>query len=409
MIQRKILVTALLMSGLVTSANAEFVHCVNCGTETTLQRVLSAVGQAQDRIVNAIQGSSTAQTAATSESARVVAEANTKTAAEMKKAEIQIQAVPLDPCGVTAVARGGSAASNNRPASSGRGTGTPTPTKGATSDMVDALDIANGVKPAPPQELAATIAANGACGTFAQGTLREADCKGAGFATGLSSGFPNADIKAETIFDGPQNASDIAAGVNRKLTIKPGNSTEKMAVNAFISNIAGTVPLKTLNKNEINSLNGRSYMALRDSFDASISLANKPLRDQEGLITANKTTIPIVDQMMKGQDSSYISKHLQQVFPSWRTDGISYAELLNLEASRRYLNPDWHARMAGATEKQLMVEQVEMQALQGWMQASTLERLQQIAILQGTVAGAAIRTEKLPKLTAAHQAAKLPG
>lgn len=336
----------------------------------------------------------------------MVAQANTRTAADMKNAETQIQYVPLDPCGVTAVARGGSAASRNRPAGSGRGSSAPTPTAGSTSEMSETLLVSNGEKPAPSPELAAAMAAKGACGTFAQGGLRESACRGAGFSVGVSSGFPNADIKAETLFDGPQTPADMASGVNRKLTIKSGNSPERMAVNAFVRNLETATDLRTLTATELNSEAGRNYMALRDTYDATMSMATKPLRDQESLITANKTTLPILKQLMKSEDGPFVTSYLNRVYPSWQSDGISYAQLMDLEASRRYMNEDWHVRIAGASEKQLLTEQVQMQALNGWMNASLLERLQQVAVLQGAQVGSAIRAEKMPLLIAAHKAAK---
>lgn len=395
------------------STSASAFACANCVNEVTFQlfagRLETALELSRTRIIAAIQGASTAQTTATAESAKIVADANTKTAGEMKKADIERNAVPLDPCGVTAAARGGSQASSNRPAASGRGGGggpPNTPTAGATKEMAELLAIASGDKPAPPPELAAAMAAKGACGTFAKGGVREASCKGAGFSTGVSSGFPNADIRAETLFDGPQNPNDISQGVNRKLTIKPGNSPEKTAVAAFIRNLETPVDLRTLTAKEVNSEAGRNYMALRDSYDASISLASKPLRDQESMITANALTLPILKQLLKSEDRKFIISYLDRVFPSWKTDGISYAELMNLEASRRYLNEDWHVRMAGANEKQLLAEQVQMLAFSGWTSVSMLERTQQLGIIQGASAAAAIRTEKMPMLVAAYKAAK---
>jgi hypothetical protein len=145
---------------------------------------------------------------------------------------------------------------------------------------------------------------------------------------------------------------------------------------------------------------------LRDSYDAALSMATKPVRDQESLITANKATLPVLKQLAKSEDGKYVTTVLNKTFPSWQTDGISFAQLIQLEADRRYLNEDWHVRMAAANEKQLAAEAVQLQAFNGWMQAAMLERTQQVAVIQGTAAGAALRAEKLPQLIAAHKAAK---
>lgn len=397
----------------VYSAN---VYCVNCATESTAGFILEAINRGFETLGKALQKSAEAQTTATSESAKVIADANVRTAADMRKLDVEFKSEPLDPCGVTAAASGGSQAVNNRPAGSGRGNGgggggggAPTPKAGATSDMYKALEIANGDKPAPSPEIVAAIASKGACGTFAKGTVREEACRGAGYSTELSSGFPNADIRAETLFDGPQSAEDIAAGSRRRLTIKPGDAPEKMAVNAFIRNLETPMDMRSLKAAEVNSEAGRSYMALRDSYDAAMSLSTKPLRDQEALMTANKMTLPILKQLLKSEDAAFVSGELSRTFPTWDRDGVSYAQLMSLEASRRYLNKDWHARMAGANEKQLLAEQVQMQAFNGYMQVMLLERIQQLGIIQGVAAGAAIRAEKMPLLVAAHRAAKRPG
>lgn len=381
----------------------------------TVNRVVVAVDLARERIVGAISGLSTAQTTATAESARVIADANTQTASEIKRVDAINAGEPLDPCGVTAVARGGQATSTNRPAGSGRGGGGPggggspaSPTAGATADMKKALDIANGAIPTPPPEIAAALAVSGACGTFAKGTLREASCTGAGFSPGVSSGYPNADIRAETIFDGPQSSADVALGTRRKLTISGGNSSERMAVNAFVRNLETPLDLRSLTAKELANETGRNYMAIRDSYDASMSLATKPLRDQEGLITATKDTLPILTQMMKGEDGPYISSTLDKAFPAWKTEGISMAQLMSLEANRRYMNAGWQVRMAAANDRQLLAEQVQLQAFNGFMAVALLEKMQQVAIIQGAAAGSAMRTEKMPQLVAAHRAAKLP-
>ena len=47
-----------------------------------------------------------------------------------------------------------------------------------------------------------------------------------------------------------------------------------------------------------------------------------------------------------------------------------------------------------------------MQALQIWMTAQMLERLQQIAIVQGAATGVLVREEMMPQLVAAHRAAQ---
>jgi hypothetical protein len=418
--------TALAIGAIGTSPNAAAVTVTvdcsgQCATESTLAavdrtvyKILTALGQIKNvlefKVVGAIQGNATSITTSAAENAKLMSEANVKNTQEFTKADLERKAVPLDPCSVTALAKGGREAVNTRPVGSGRGgsSGGGAPSAGGSKEMVESLAISSGSKPAPSPEIAAALSAKGACATFAQGGVRAQSCTDAGFSTGVSSGFPNADIRAETLFDGPQSVSTTNAGVvARKLTLPPGNSPERLAVAAFIRNLETPVDLRTLKKTEIDSEAGRNYIALRDSYDAAISMASKPLRDQESMMTANKLTLPILKQLLKGEDKNFITTYLNKAYPKWATDGVSIAELLQLEAARRYLNEDWHARMAAANEKQIAAEQVQLMASQNWMTAMILERQQQQAILQGTTTGAAIRQEKMPQLIAAHKAAKL--
>lgn len=215
----------------------------------------------------------------------------------MAKNDPAIKFEPVDPCSVTAAARGGAPVISNRPRSAGRGGGGAAPSAGATSDMKKTLDVAAGAQPSPSPEVAADLAAKGACGTFAKGGVREQGCRDAGFDTGLASGYPNADVRAETLFDGPQAQVDIDSGVVRKLTIAPGNFKEKMAIAAFIRNLETPLDVRTLTRAEINSEAGRNYMVFRDSYDASMSMSTKPLRNQDALVMANPTTLPVLKQL----------------------------------------------------------------------------------------------------------------
>lgn len=383
-------------------------------SEITGQRILAAVdtvsrrvSSSQEAIVKAITGATTATNTAISETGKLSSEANIRTTVEMKKAELDTAYEPLDPCGVTAAAKGGGGSASSKPSGPGRGGSTPSPTAGATKAMQETLKIANGERTNPAPEVAAALAVSGACQSFAKGTLREAACTGAGFAPSALNGHPNADVRADTIFDGPQTAANLASGATvRKLTIAPGNVNEKTAVSAFIRNLDTPVDLKTLTNAEYGSEAGRNYMALRDSYDASMSLATKPLRDQESLITANKATLPILAQMTKGEDGPYVTAELDKTYPDWRKDGISYAHLMSLESSRRYLNEKWYARIAGAGDKQIAIESLQLQAFAQWTNVAILERLQQLSILQGSSTGSLIRAEKMPLLVAAHRAAK---
>lgn len=390
------------------------VYCTNCATSSQAMGITAAIEGSRAAIVQAIQGASTAQTTATSETGRAISEANTATQAEMERLRISSRYALPDPCTMTSASRGGVSSTRSRPGGSGRGaggggdSGSASGSAGANTSMAKALEISSGSQPAPAPEIVAGMAASGACGTFASGGERARMCAGARFSTGVFSGFPNADVRAETLFDGPQTQSDMTEGVRRRLTIPPGNSPERTAVAAFIRNLETPLDLRALRPKELDSTSGRNYMASRDAYEAAMSLATKPMRDQQSLMTASASTLPVLQQMLKGLDASFVSTWLSQTYSNWRSDGISAAELLQLEAARRYMNEDWYARIVAADDHLLQIEALQLQALQVWQQNLLLERIQQGNVIAGAAAGAAIRKEKLPELVNLHKAAQLP-
>ena len=368
-----------------------------------------------NRIVKAIQGASSANTRASSENARLVSEANAVTEARMEQTRIAARYDLTDPCTVTAAGRGNVITverdrghASGRGAGGGGGMGKPPTTQGASASMQKALAISVGAEPAPPAEATASLAANGACNTFVAGGDRARNCQGAKFAMGVSSGFPNADVKAETLFDGPQSAADQVKGVVRRLSVPNNNSNERTAIASFIRNLETPLDLRALKPKELDSVAGRNYMAMRDSYEAVMSLATKPLRDQELMMLDNRENLSTVNQMLAGSDAGFVTRWLNTVYPNWSSRGISYLELMNLEAVRRYKNEAWYVRMAQEDARNLALEQVNMQALQIWQNNTMLERQQQQNILLGAIAGVLLREEKMPQMVAQHKAAQVP-
>ena len=385
------------------------VYCINCATSEQAAGIIAAITTGFANTALAIQGAAAAQTASTEAASRVVAEANAKVEQDMATSKALINYRPVDPCAATAMTNattGGAGDSmRDRGAPVGRGGGggggSAVPSAGLNESMRRAIEISKGATKAPSPEVQAALGASGACGTFVSGGARQRHCEGAGFPASPSNGHPNADVRAETLFDGPQKTDTIV----RRLTYK-GNSAEATAVEAFLRNLETPVDLRELTPAELKTDAGRNYMALRDAYEASLSLATKPARDQAMLLRANPNTKGIVEQLLQSDDGPFVRSYLARAYPNYASDGISIAELINLEAERRYKNPQWLVRMSQAPERALLQEQVQLQAVQLWMMAMLLERVQQLAVVQGNAAAGIIRTEKMPALVAAHRAAQ---
>lgn len=416
-IYRSMFVALALAGGFSNSAHALFggggrtVYCTNCATTDQADRII----ENGTRLIQAIQGASSANTRAVSENARIVAEANATTEQRMEHARIAARYDLTDPCTVTAPGRGNVVVgererghASGRGASGGGGGGRAPATSGVSTPMRDAIAISEGSRPPPEPEATAALASKGACSSFVRGGERERMCIGAKFELGLSSGLPNADVRAETLFDGPQRVSDQQKGIVRRLSVPNGDSSERTAIAAYIRNLETPLDLRALRPKELDSIAGRNYMAMRDSYEAVMSLATKPLRDQELMMLDNRESLSAINQMLAGADASFVRRWLDSVYPAWASRGISALELMNLEAVRRYKNEGWYVRMAQQDERNLALESANMQALQIWQNNQMLERQQQQNILLGAIAGVLLRGEKMPGLIAQHKAAQTP-
>jgi len=398
--------TAIAALGFQPVAQARPIHCVNCATSVQAAAIyaqLQTVNVNLERLIGAVQGASAANTTSTEGSARIEAEANANTEREMALARSAIRYQPMDPCGtaiLNSVTGGSGDAVRDRGAAIGRGA--PVPQGGSSPAMRRSMDISTGHVAAPTPEVGAALAAKGACETFAQGGRRAVVCERAGFAPARTNPHPNADIRAETLFDGPQRQTDR---VIRRLTLST-DIAEQAAAHAFLRNLETPIDLRELAEPELRTDAGRNYMALRDAYEARISASMRPARDQVQMMQANQNTLPIVNHLLHGDDGPFVAQYLSRAFPQFRQQGISLMELINLEAERRYRNPDWYVRIAGASDLQLAQEKARMQALQIWLTAQMLERLQHLAIVQGVATGVATREEKIPQLVAAHRAAQ---
>lgn len=400
---------ALALNGLSFHAQARAVHCVNCATSAqaaAIQAQLQTVNVQLERLVGAIQGASAANTTSTEGNARIVAEAEANTTREMEAARSAIRYEPMNPCGnavLNGVTGGANDVTRDRGARVGRGSGGGGGGGGGSPAMGTALQIADGRQAAPDPNVAAAVATRGACETFARDGRRAEMCRRAGFAPANTNIHPNADVRAETLFDGPQTQANR---VIRRLTVSATNEQEMTALQAFLRNLDTPIGLRELTPPELGTDAGRNYLALRDAYEARISVAMRPAHDHLLNMRSDRNTLPIINQLLASEDSAFVTTYLNNAFPQFRAEGISLLELINLEAERRYRNPDWYVRIAGASDLQLMQEKARMQALQIWLTAQMLERLQNIAIVQGMAAGAGVRSEKVPQLVELHRAAQ---
>ena len=255
--------------------------------------------------------------------------------------------------------------------------------------------------PVPPAEVLSAAAAVGACETFVNTGARARSCVAAGIRPGNSAGLPDADIRADTLFDGPQGTTP-----RKRYSIDlSGNSTDRTAVEALMRNLNTPTPLRELSPGELSSEKGRQYLAVRDQYEARMSMAERPIRRHVSRITASTQNIPFVQALVESEDKTYVEQFLAAHSPDWRTKGVSLDEMIQLDVRRRYMNMEWVKRFAAADPGAIAAEQLRVSALQNVLLLQVLEELRETGVAQATSNMAAIRSELGPNLTAAHRAA----
>lgn len=407
-------VIVLLCVGSPQSAYAQFgMQCDVCGK---LSAIRDAINDRARDVIQAIKASTKAITTEQANAAGVVAESQAAVENESsRQTNYRTYYDHPDPCGVTAAAEGGALGRAGRAYISGGGGfgargdsgGGRTPPSGISNNMMRSLDIAANRVGAPSAEVVAGLAVSGACTTFVPGDgSRGAACVAAGAAASATSGLPNADIKAETIFDGPQK-SNKRAEQKRRLTIDDAPSADATAVEAFIRNLDTPLEFEQLSQSELKTDAGRQFMLLKDAYMARLNLSLKPARDRGASMVAMPSLKPIVDQLLLSDASKrYVETYLADNVPQWRNKGISLQEYLNLEAERRSLNKDWHVSMAAAGTDAHVKEQTAMLAHQVFLSTKLLEQIDRLLLIQGMQAAASVRTEMLQPMAVLHSTAK---
>lgn len=286
------------------------------------------------------------------------------------------------------------------PRGSGGGGGSGRPSSGSSS-MDKAIAIARNDEFAPPIEVQAVMAQRGACEAYASGKVRAQSCTWAGSSPSVSSGLPDADVRASTIFDGAQAVADQG-----KISLS-FNEKQLAAATAYVRNLSAPVQLRDLAKIEVQTDEGRRYLALRDSYQARVDLAMRPVEEWVSNRTKYAATIPILKAMQEGGGAAakYLSQHLPQAAPDWQSKGISLHHLQYLDAARRYDNPEWLKEIGAADEVTLQREQLMISAQMASLMSKSLMESQKTNALLGAVYQASLNKDFMPELAAQHKRA----
>ncbi|WP_042882870.1 hypothetical protein [Cupriavidus necator] len=309
---------------------------------------------------------------------------------------------PSTQCGVTSTAKGGGGGGGS---SAGTGVGegsaaSPTSKNTYSPRQVTAAEVARKeqLPPSDPNKQAADIGI-GSCGTFADGgsigdQVRRFLCRGAGVSPSNKNRFIDADIRADTLFDGPQQLG----AEKRRLTLDPVGD-EGEALSAYLNNVGDPLPPRMVGAEELKTLNGQAYLGLKNIYEARMSLAKKPANDYGAWLLARTGNKAAAQQMTRDADTgAWVQKYLDTNFPSWNAKGVSDADLLNLEVEKRVGNEDWYKLMtAGGPEIQAR-EHLYVAALGKRMDFLTLQEQKRTNVLLGQIYSALLQQNLRPVL-----------
>ncbi len=266
-----------------------------------------------------------------------------------------------------------------------------------------ALAIAEGTAPVPPSEVGAAVGASAGCNAFASGA-RANDCAAAKLQPAQSSGYPDADVSAATLIDGPQKAGEH---IHRMSVDMDSNSPEEMAVKAFRRNIEWSAnEPRSLTPGELQTEAGRRFLGIRDAYDARMSLSRMPLDHHLRMISSSTSTIQALKDMLNSStDTSYLQSYLAQYKPNWQTKGVSPDELVNIDVNRHYFNVDYVASVASMEPQEVAREQLHQQALTNVLLQRAIQEQRISGLVMGNLLASATRAEMTPDLKSAHNAA----
>lgn len=384
-------------------------------TLAQLQNVVAAIQNARDAIVDAIYKSTGSQTEALTNAiakgSELDSQTNRQTQVELERARRDAALEQANGCSVTARSKSGGAGSGAK-GSGGRygGGGAPVKMTGNSSVskiMATAIDRGNGLEPAPSTNKQIEDTAQGACETYAAGDpLREKWCRDAGFGVGNLTGFIQADVRAETLFDGPQTSKD-AQGFKHQRTLGV-TGKELDALNSFIYHLEKPQQIEDPQTLDMKTREGKGYLALKTTFDARISMGSKPTRDYVGVRSPDKETIPMLQQLTADPiTGAWVSQYLQKSTPNWASTGISVEELEHLELERRYLNPAWQLDFASQFDPAVIAREAALISLGRYdIEVKALQEQRKTNMLLGQIYNSLTRVEMREIMNGVREQAK---
>lgn len=182
----------------------------------------------------------------------------------------------------------------------------------------------------------------------------------------LGGKMDNADVNVESITSGV-GGTDAS---RRILTPEQVAAAKIFTENAT----AGGFAPRRLSAAEMDTPKGKLYEAKRLDYEATASVSRKILGDNVAYITPSEGSQAIMKTILDGakgtQSEAYIKREVNSLnsLPSPITGKISPARLIELEATRRFLDEGWYKDIQSADQVTLLREMAHMMASNLYMQ-----------------------------------------
>lgn len=342
--------------------------------------VSAAVDRARSDIVQAIGQSTAGISSAVSKNTGIAGQNQAELEKDRAKNEAEREVAPTS-CGNAGASqgpRGGGSGGSVRPS----GPGSNYEPSNVDERLKEAMNVANQTRtPQLPDKDANKQHADlavGACRTFVViGSIRAQMCEKVSVTPSAKNRFPDADIKAATLFDGPQ-----AEGATLKNISVPVQGPERDARAAFLTmnNSASVAPWPPGDISK--SVNGTPYLGLRMEYETAKSMAAYPSQEYDRLTTVDPATKPALEQIAK-EDGEFLKRYFKDLPKQSYENGVSPAMLNDIEVERRIGNVDWLKRMAAADANTKAAEQLMISAYNLRLQRDLVTAQLQTNVLLG--------------------------
>lgn len=375
-------VVDLVVSGLVQAGNSLLYNVSTAVTHST--------GTADANAKLALSGQQ--------EAAKLISDGQIETARANKILDVSDKyQLAADPCTTGSVSDTVDAAtlnvgiSNSRFGGGGGGARATLSGSGAGSVAASIKEIGAGASPSHEVSMART-AKQHAEGSYC--TAEESNGAGTRLYCSGEGKLPNADVDPETVFRG-------AGAAKSGQVTRTFNDDQMTAMHAYLRNFGGGSTLgPALTEKQARSPYGPQYLGLQKELEQLTLLAKEPLADSGARSMPQAATKDLMSTILQQSPGSKDFYNRRAAAAGGYPNGMSWADLIDIDVMRRYGNGDWYVGMSAATPEAVAREMLFVQAQANYIAMEQLKQGEKLGVLMGAILMSQARQEYVPKIAA---------